>query len=313
MLNNSSFCEVYDNKIANNAPVNVHAPHRYVVGQNLIEATHLLLNSLIISKPQQLNFVLCRNLGWPVETLEVALYKILRSGQPNFIYFSGVAIGYEESFFRGQVDWRNPAEINTLINVVECQTKTFDAVGHMIIADVPNFSKTLLNKHMEILKTLATDSIWPEAKLKPVLAKAISEISGSMLALAPASVLLQILNWGMDINHLKADGTAAAAFQDILERLVKGLSESLKREASSYTPDEQVEKIYLSSKMLGNLPNCFQTLDWKISEEMAIAITKLEDTLLTLQQAHTNANLPCSGGAFPSGKSHSERILNPVR
>jgi dTDP-4-dehydrorhamnose reductase len=281
MLNNSSFCEVYENKIQHNKPVNVHAPYRYIVGQNLTEATHLLLNALIFSEPKRLKFLLCRNLGWPMETLEVALYKILHSGQDNYIYFQGVGVGYEESFFRGQVDWRNPAEINTLINVIECQTKEIDPSGYMIMAEVPAFSEDLLNQHLSQLKELLDCPNLPEAEIKQELAQAVSSISGSVCAQAPAEILLKILHWGMEVNHLKADGAAAATFQGILELLVKGLCESLKRN-DRHHPDSQTLILLIASQELTHLECCFKTLGWEKSETMAIAISELESLLQSL-------------------------------
>jgi dTDP-4-dehydrorhamnose reductase len=282
MLDNSSFCQVYDDKIQQGRPVNIHAPYRYVVGQNLTEATHLLLNALIFSEPKHLKFLLCRNLGWPVETLEVALYKILESGQPNYIYFQGVAVGYEESFFRGQVDWRNPAEINTLINVIECQTKAIDSSGHMIMAEVPAFSQALLNQHLLQLKVLIDQPNLPESEIKQGLAQAIYAISGSVCAQAPADILLKILHWGMEVNHLKADGAAAAAFQGILELLVQGLYESLKRD-DRHPPDSQTLILSIATQELIHLQFCFKSLGWEPSETMTIAIAALEDLLQSLQ------------------------------
>lgn len=278
MLNNSSFCEVYENKIQQNKPVNVHAPDRYIVGQNLIEATHLLLNALVFSKPKCLKFLLCRNLGWPVETLEVALYKILQSGQANYIYFQGVTVGYEESFFRGQVDWRNPSEINTLINVIECQTKEIDPSGHMIMAEVPAFSKDLLNQHLSQLKKLTDCPNLPEAEIKQGLAQAVQSISGSVCAQAPAKILLEILRWGMEVNHLKADGAAAAAFQGILELLVTGLYKSLKR-TDRHSSNSQAIILPSAAQELIHLQSCFKALSWEMSETMTIAISALEELL----------------------------------
>jgi dTDP-4-dehydrorhamnose reductase len=284
MLNNSSFCQVYDDKIQQGSPVNIHAPYRYVVGQNLTEATHLLLNALVFAEPKRLKFLLCRNLGWPVETLEVALYKILKSEQPNYIYFQGVAAGYEESFFRGQVDWRNPSEINTLINVIECQTQAIDPSGHMIMAEVPVFSQDLLNQHLLQLKALIDCPNLPEAEIKQGLSEAIYAISGSVCAQAPADVLLKILHWGMDVNHLKADGAAAATFQGILELLVKGLYESLKRD-DRHPPDAQTLILSIATQELLHLQSCFQSLGWEQSATMTIAVAKLEELLQSLQVA----------------------------
>jgi dTDP-4-dehydrorhamnose reductase len=300
MLDNSSFCQVYDDKIQQNKPVNVHAPDRYIVGQNLTEATHLLLNALVFAEPKRLKFLLCRNLGWPVETLEVALYKIFQSGQDNYVYFQGVTVGYEESFFRGQVDWRNPAEINTLINVIECQTKEIDPSGHMIIAEVPAFSKALLNQHMNQLKKLVECPNRPKAEIKQGLAEAIDSISGSVCAQAPTKILLKILHWGMDAKHLNADGTAAAAFQGILELLVTGLYKSLKH-PDRPSPESQDLSLRSASQELAHLRACFKTLGWEESERMSTVISALEDLLQSASMSQS----------FKSPREARDQILSP--
>ena len=300
MLDNSSFCQVYDDKIQQNNPVNVHAPDRYIVGQNLTEATHLLLNALVFAEPKRLKFLLCRNLGWPVETLEVALYKILQSGKDNYVYFQGVTVGYEESFFRGQVDWHNPVEINTLINVIECQTKEIDPSGHMIIAEVPAFSKALLHQHMSQLKKLVECPNCPKAEIKQGLAEAIYSISGSVCAQAPTKVLLKILRWGMDVNNLNADGTAAAAFQGILELLVTGLYKSLKR-PDRLNPEPQLLNLSSVIQEIAHLRACFKTLGWEESETMNIAISALEDLLQS----------PSANQSFKLTREARDQILSP--
>ena len=139
MLENSLFCEQMSNKVQQGKTVNVHAPHRYVTAQNLIEAVHLLLNALVLSVPGKLKFLTVRNLGWPTETLEVALYKILESGKNLPIYFQGLLPGYEEPFFMGQFDWSQPTEIHLLINVLEDPLRIVDDSGDMVSAEVAPF------------------------------------------------------------------------------------------------------------------------------------------------------------------------------
>lgn len=153
MLNNSSFCEQFDTKIDQKRPINVHAPNRFIVGQNIGEAVHLLLNGLVFATPKQLQFLLCRNLGWPTETLEVALHKILESGNPDlFIYFQGVPAGYEEPLFRGQIDWDRPSELNTLINAAEMLDRHFDPQGDMVISQLTPFCEHTLSEQLASLE-----------------------------------------------------------------------------------------------------------------------------------------------------------------
>lgn len=223
MLNNSAFCQQYDEKVSRSQPVNVHAPHRYIVAQNVIEATHLLLNALVFSEPKKLRFFLCRNLGWPTETLEVALYKILQSGKSLPVYFQGITAGYEEPFFRGQIDWSKPTELHTLINVIENQTRTIDQSGDMIMAEVSPFSFSLLNEHLSHLQALLNDPNFPEANIKQELANAVKDISVSIFAQTSPDLLLKIWHWGIDANHLKVQGISLDTLRDTLDLLVEGL------------------------------------------------------------------------------------------
>mgnify|MGYP003513071679 FL=1 len=46
----------------------------------------------------------------------MALYYIKVSGREIPVIFMGNPIGYTEKFFRGQMDWSNPQDLNLLIN-----------------------------------------------------------------------------------------------------------------------------------------------------------------------------------------------------
>ncbi|MBD2090549.1 polysaccharide biosynthesis protein [Microcoleus sp. FACHB-1515] len=229
MLDNSSFCEYFDNKLQQNKIVKVHAPHRYIVGQNVGEAMHLLLNALVLSQPDHLKFFLCRNLGWPVETLEVALHKILHSGKKIPLYFQGLIAGYEEPFFRGQVDWSKPTQINTLISVIEDQWRSIDSSGDMIVSTVAPFSQAALAKHLLLLRSLSDNPQTVEAEIKQSLADATKEIAASTFAQTPPDVLLKIWKWGFDVNHWTAGQAIDAYHQDLIDLLLGGLFKGLNR------------------------------------------------------------------------------------
>lgn len=224
MLDNSSFCEYFDGKIAQDKTVKVHAPERYIVGQNVTEAMHLLLNALVLLDPDRLLFFLCRNLGWPTETLEVGLYKILQSGKSIPIYFQGLVAGYEEPFFRGQANWSRPTEINTLINVIEIQTQHIDESGDMIVSEVPPFSYDKLDHHLVRLQSLAADLDLPESKIKQGLAEAVKDITGSIFSQISPDLLLQIWKWGFDPSYLQLNGKPLDKYyQTLLELFIEGL------------------------------------------------------------------------------------------
>ncbi|HLO47362.1 MAG TPA: SDR family NAD(P)-dependent oxidoreductase [Kamptonema sp.] len=251
MLENSSFCEQMENKVQEGKIVNVHAPHRYVTAQNLEEAVHLLLNSLVFSVPGKLKFLTVRNLGWPTETLEVALHKILESGKNIPIYFQGLIPGYEEPFFLGQFDWSHPTEIHLLMNVLENPSRKIDASGEIEIAELAPFSLRTLAKQLLCLEILVKDeSLLPEAQMKEALVTAEREVIASSFSWTSAPELLRILKWGINPKKMQAEGYDIISYRDILELLLQGLHGRLNKEVlnlARVTPDEFDDMIEILS------------------------------------------------------------------
>lgn len=223
MLDNSAMREQLEDKVQRSLPVNVHAPDRYVAGQNAGEAVHLLLNALVLSKPQQLNFLLVRNLGWPTESLEVALYNILKSGQPLPIYFQGIQPGYEESFFNGQVNWDESFDINTLINALEtehnCSTSTSE---DMIVADMVPFCPETLDQQVEILESICKHA--EPAVIRQALGDAVRSIASTSFDLADPVLVLRILRWGINPKQFERGELKLEPYQVFLELLVNALA-----------------------------------------------------------------------------------------
>ena len=230
MLENSLFCEQMSKKAQQGMTVNVHAPHRYVTAQNLIEAVHLLLNALVVSIPGKLKFVAVRNLGWPTETLEVALYKILESGKNLPIYFQGLLPGYEEPFFLGQFDWSKPTDIHLLINVLEDPFRIVDDAGDMVSAELAPFSLRVLDKQVSNLESLIRNPDYPEVQIKHALVAAAKEVIASSFAWSSAEDLLKILHSGINPKKLQGYGTEIADYTEIIELLLQGMYGRLNQE-----------------------------------------------------------------------------------
>lgn len=241
MLENSLFCEQMSKKVEQSKTVNVHAPHRYVTAQNLIEAVHLLLNSLVVSLPGKLKFVAVSNLGWPTETLEVALYKILESGKNLPIYFQGLLPGYEEPFFLGQFDWSNPTDIHLLINVLEDPFRIVDDAGDMVTVELAPFSLRVLDRQLSHLENLINAPDFPEVQIKHALVAAEKEVIASSFAWSSPHKLLQILQWGVNPKKLQGYGTEIAEYREIIELLLQGMYGRLNEEvlnSAGVTADE---------------------------------------------------------------------------
>jgi nucleoside-diphosphate-sugar epimerase len=241
MLENSLFCEQMSNKVEQGKTVNVHAPHRYVTAQNLSEAVYLLLNGLVLAVPGKLKFLMVRNLGWPIETLEVALYKILESGKNLPIYFQGLLPGYEEPFFLGQFDWSQPTEIHLLTNALEDPFRTLDDSKEITIAEVAPFSLLVLSKQVSRLVNSVSDMQRPEVEIKELLVAAEKEVIASAFSWSSARDLLKILQWGINTKKLEGYGSNIGNYREIIELLLQGMcgriNKSLLDEAG-ITPDE---------------------------------------------------------------------------
>ena len=231
MLNNSSVCQSIENKVQQGKIVNIHAPDRYVTAQNISEAVHLLLNALVFSQLGKLKFLTVHNLGWPTETLEVALYQIIQSGKRIPIYIQGLQPGYEEPFFLGQFDWSKPTEIHLLLNALEFESRTVDASGDLLMAELAPFSLRTLTKNLvNIQKVLAKPNL-PDDKIKQVLAVAQKEIVSSVFTWSSVSKLLKILKWGLNTKQLEAEGISIKKYQDIVGLLIRGMYGRLNKQA----------------------------------------------------------------------------------
>ena len=224
MLNNSSMIEQIEGKVENDRPINIHAPERYVVGQNVGEAVNLLLNATVVSDPNQLRFILVRNLGWPTESLEVALYKIRESGKNLPIYFQGIPPGYEESFFLGQVDWDHQTEINTLINALETEyCSAISSSKDMIVSETIPFSEETLNEQLASLRVLCSDPEIPQVAVKQKLADLVFEVGKTTFLNATPQRGLQILKWGVNLKRYQRGEFSLAPYKPFFELVVQSL------------------------------------------------------------------------------------------
>lgn len=224
MLDNSAVCEQYDRQVARGKVVNIHAPDKYICAQNVHEAVSLLLNSLALSQAKQLEFLVCRNLGWPVETLEIALQKILQSGKSIPIYFQGSPAGYEEVFFRGQVDWDDPAESNMLVNAIEKVSSRIDSSGDFIISSALPFCPEILETQLTHIERLIQNPDSSDASIKKALADCVEAVARSIYSQIPSKLIIKVLEWGTNPDYLILDGTTLDAHRPIIRLMIESLS-----------------------------------------------------------------------------------------
>lgn len=181
VVENSPISAEISAKIKTNV-LNLHAPDRYTYAQTAEEALSLLLNSLSHLKAGEAPLFVINNLGWPINTLDIALYKLHHEAEPHCaIYFEGIPAGYETKTFTGYIDLDR--EINPMLNVLEPYTKVIDGM--------------LIAKSAFVTDTSFTPSFFTKGELQ----MAVKSIACDMFKWAPKQQLNKIaLNLRCDLE-----------------------------------------------------------------------------------------------------------------
>lgn len=198
--------------------VGVHSPGKYVTAQNKKEAATLMLSALLYSQPGQCNFLLVRNLEWPVESLEMALYYIKKSGRDIPVVFIGNPLGYTEKFFRGQMDWSQPGELNLLINVYENKFRKLNKEGDIVISKICTASQKVVEKALCKIERAKGDN-----ELKTRLIDGLKTIVSDTLSTVNKKETVNILNWGLQQKFLDIEKAKVSDYGAIIPMMFKSL------------------------------------------------------------------------------------------
>jgi nucleoside-diphosphate-sugar epimerase/glycosyltransferase involved in cell wall biosynthesis len=217
--------------------VSLHAPDRFTYAQNVTEAVHLLLNSLTLLERGKAKIVAVTNLGWPVNTLDIALHKIICAGGNIPIYFKGVPKGYETSMFMGQLDLSGEREIIPMLNVLEVQNSQLSPVKDMVIAELHPYSSQLLDGCMQQIKDAMVAA---DLAIREALSNGVKQMAISSFRLANPHNILNILGWGIDPEQLAQPDVDLAYFHEFAELLLAGLDRRL----------EQIDRATVSEQTL---------------------------------------------------------------
>jgi hypothetical protein len=200
--------------------VSMHAPDRHIYAQNIEESVNLLLKSLTTLQPGTTEILSVRDIGWPVNTLDVALHKILKSGKNIPLYFKGLPAGYERHVFMGQLDLSGQREVLPMLNVLEGIHSRVEAVSNTVTAPMIPFDSLVLAKSLaQIEQAMVTN----DADTRQAVIQAGKDIALSSFCLADPHLLLDILNWGTNICELDAAGVDMAYHQETIDLLVAGI------------------------------------------------------------------------------------------
>ncbi len=220
ILDNSLMHEELRN-LENKKYIEIHSPGKYVTAQNVGEAGDLLLNAIITSEQGHCNFSIVKELEWPVESLEVALYYLKTAKSILPIVFKGNPPGYCEKFFRGQMDWSSPQELNLLINVYESKNRSINRAEDIITAQIPATNCLILQNALFILRSANN-----EYSAKACLLAELKNIFQAALSNVDKNDTLNILKWGLDPNLMLAEQSTITDFWPTVALLYKSLEDS---------------------------------------------------------------------------------------
>lgn len=202
--------------------VTIHSPGKFVTAQNVTEAAYLMLNGLVYAEPGKSNFLMVRNLEWPVESLEVALYYIKLYKRKIPILFTGNPKGYGEKFFRGQLDWSYPEDLNLLINVYENRTKGVADSQDILISSIIPYEDADLLKLVGKLQQVSGES-----ETHSVLIEGLKKLFIGSLERVDKSLTYDILRWGIDPKFLAADKTKLSDFGEMVPLMIDSLTDTV--------------------------------------------------------------------------------------
>jgi NADP-dependent 3-hydroxy acid dehydrogenase YdfG len=219
VVENSPISAELDTRVAQGL-VSLHAPDRHIYAQNIEESVNLLLKSLTTLQSGTTEILSVRDIGWPVNTLDVALHKILKSGKNIPIYFKGIPAGYERHVFMGQLDLSGKREMLPMLNVLEGIDSKVDAASNTVTAPMIPFDSAVL---AQTLAQIQQASITTDADTRQAVIQGVKDIALSSFCLADPHLLVDILNWGTNVCELDAAGVDMTYHQDTIDLLVAGI------------------------------------------------------------------------------------------
>jgi hypothetical protein len=209
----------------------MHAPDRYIYTQNIHESVNLLLNALTIVKQGETKLLAVRDIGWPINTTDLALHKILQADRDIPIYFKGLPAGYERHVFLGQLDLGGDREMLPMLNVLEADCSAISQHGDMVISQIIPFDPNALTQAISNIKAAIanaavemspTVTIAQNATIKQTVIDGLKNIALSSFLRADSFRLIDILSWGINTEEMTAGGIDLSYYQETIELLVKG-------------------------------------------------------------------------------------------
>ncbi len=219
VVENSPVGADLDNRVAS-GKIDMHAPDRFIYTQNVEETVALLVNALTILEPGQTKILAVKDLGWPINTLDLALHKIIKSGRSVPIYFKGIPAGYERHVFLGQLDLSGERDTLPMLNVLEAEHSQISKAGDTVVSAITPFDSDVLHQCLADIKAAisATDTT-----IKETVIDSVKQIALSSFLRADPFKLLDILSWGLNSQDMAAAGVNISYYQETISLLIRGM------------------------------------------------------------------------------------------
>jgi FlaA1/EpsC-like NDP-sugar epimerase len=219
VVENSPVGSDLDKRVAS-GKIDMHAPDRFIYTQNIEETVALLVNAMTILEPDQTKILAVKDLGWPINTLDLALHKIIKSGRQVPIYFKGIPAGYERHVFLGQLDHSGARETFPMLNVLEAENCQVSAAGDTVISQITPYDTDVLHRCLNDIEAAISTT---DVTIKETVIDSVKQLALSSFHQADPFKLLDILSWGLNMQDMAAAGVNISYYQETVSLLIRGM------------------------------------------------------------------------------------------
>jgi NAD(P)-dependent dehydrogenase (short-subunit alcohol dehydrogenase family) len=107
-----------------NEAIRLHSPDIAFYAQSALESAQLLLIAMLGAVPGEFRLHAIKDLGWPINLLDVAIGVLTSMRSRTPVYISGYDPGYEEFPFPGLYDPATAGDVSPLLNAFETAAAT---------------------------------------------------------------------------------------------------------------------------------------------------------------------------------------------
>lgn len=201
--------------------VEIHGPQRHFNLQNLDQATGLLLHAAMYARPGEPEGWIAADLGWPVNVLEFALWRIHAAQADSALRFLGVPPGYDERFFRGQFDWSGERDVHPLVNALESPSLRQGQNGTVLtFRPLPIDEREMTGLLEELERGLYAPGATP-ASMKADLIAAVDRLAAATFLAAAPDRLQRVLAWG--VEPARYDPDQVRPFERVISLICQAL------------------------------------------------------------------------------------------